>query len=345
MSAGRSLTNGVAAAALALALSSGSPDMAPPPALAMPPAVVRATPSLSSCLQSPHASVHRAASARARRISATSRGLRNAHDAPRGRAQVQQGSTTLLADDMLTDEQRKFLQERKQMATKFETETEGTFKSAAEVWPARPAHVRAPLLHAAHMDAPGERQEEHLCGHRWRPGRRCIRRADGAVLVLHRRRLSLAGQTCLGRRSVRLRQPHAVLELPRTDAFSLLVRGCLILVARLVCAHARNEEMRRRSGVWGARTTKAMTHRQTRETRERPRAVRAVCVTVCPPSHLVSLWSRRAAPPVAHCLQHGRLMKACCPHSVARTPSSCSQSAGSPSRAAPRSAAPRSARR
>ena len=32
--------------------------------------------------------------------------------------QIQQGPTTMLADDDLTDEQRKFMNERKQMATK-----------------------------------------------------------------------------------------------------------------------------------------------------------------------------------------------------------------------------------
>ena len=47
--------------------------------------------------------------------------------------QVQQGPTTMLAAEDLTDEQRKFLNERKQMATKYETQTEGTFKSAAQV--------------------------------------------------------------------------------------------------------------------------------------------------------------------------------------------------------------------
>ena len=47
--------------------------------------------------------------------------------------QIQQGPTTMLADDDLTDEQRKFMNERKQMATKYESQTEGTFKSAAQV--------------------------------------------------------------------------------------------------------------------------------------------------------------------------------------------------------------------
>ena len=90
-SGARSVASGAAAAALALALSSGNFDMAPPRALAAPPAVVQ---------------------------------------------QVQQGPTTMLADAAgadLTDEQKKFMNERKQMATKYESQTEGTFKSAAQV--------------------------------------------------------------------------------------------------------------------------------------------------------------------------------------------------------------------
>merc|ERR1712127_526847 len=83
----RSVASGAAAAALALALSSGNFDMAPPRALAAPPAVVQ---------------------------------------------QIQQGPTTMLADD-LTDEQRQFMAQRKTMATKYESQTEGTFKSAEQV--------------------------------------------------------------------------------------------------------------------------------------------------------------------------------------------------------------------
>eukprot|EP00321_Phaeocystis_globosa_P017632 CAMPEP_0118811392 /NCGR_PEP_ID=MMETSP1162-20130426/1612_1 /TAXON_ID=33656 /ORGANISM="Phaeocystis Sp, Strain CCMP2710" /LENGTH=152 /DNA_ID=CAMNT_0006741023 /DNA_START=13 /DNA_END=471 /DNA_ORIENTATION=+ len=84
----RSVASGAAAAALALALSSGNFDMAPPRALAAPPAVVQ---------------------------------------------QIQQGPTTMLAGDDLTDEQRQFMEQRKQMATKYESQTEGTFKSAEQV--------------------------------------------------------------------------------------------------------------------------------------------------------------------------------------------------------------------
>ena len=83
----RSVASGAAAAALALALSSGNFDMAPPRALAAPPAVVQ---------------------------------------------HIQQGPTTMLADD-LTDEQRQFMAQRKTMATKYESQTEGTFKSAEQV--------------------------------------------------------------------------------------------------------------------------------------------------------------------------------------------------------------------
>ena len=38
-----------------------------------------------------------------------------------------------VVDDTLSDEQRKFLEERKKMATKYEMRTESTFKSAEEV--------------------------------------------------------------------------------------------------------------------------------------------------------------------------------------------------------------------
>lgn len=82
------MASGAAAAALALALSSGNFDMAPPRALAAPPAMVQ---------------------------------------------QIQQPTTMLAGDDDLTDEQRKFMNERKQMATKYESQTEGTFKSADQV--------------------------------------------------------------------------------------------------------------------------------------------------------------------------------------------------------------------
>merc|ERR1711924_217539 len=85
MSATRSVANGAAAAALALALSSGNMQLTPPAALAEPPAV------------------------------------------------VQQYGSSMLADSELSDEQKRFLEERKKMATKYEMSTESTFKSAEEV--------------------------------------------------------------------------------------------------------------------------------------------------------------------------------------------------------------------
>ena len=60
--------------------------------------------------------------------------------------QVQQGPTTMLAAEDLTDEQRKFLNERKQMATKCARTSAPPHPSAPRCEPLRPAAPRCALL-------------------------------------------------------------------------------------------------------------------------------------------------------------------------------------------------------